>query len=59
MGRIKTCCLTIRRYPITIHWYQRTDSNRHCSEPKSDASYQLGYVGIVAVNRVELFWPSL
>ena len=34
-------------------WYPRRDSNSHCSVPKTDASYQLGYPGMVRADGLE------
>jgi hypothetical protein len=45
-----------RPFSGTFHdWYRRRDSNSHCSGPEPDASYRLGYVGVlVRTVRLEL-----
>src|SRR5258708_1083682 len=44
--------------PLTRDWWPRSDSNRDCSVPKTDASCQLGYRAMLAEGeRVELSSP--
>ena len=37
-------------------WCPKRDSNSHCSDPKSAASYQLGYSGLFSFLSNLLFW---
>lgn len=49
----RTAARPFQRDPPYAIWYSGSDSNGHCSVPKTDASYQLGYRSMVRVRRFE------